>query len=353
MRFPLSTCMALAALFPLAVGVGSARADEPKKKVPAEGPPTPQQARKAVERGLAFLEEDVTKWRKVHRCSTCHHGVMTSWALSEAKNHGYPVTAERIADLAKWNKPQHFYRVDEPRRAPGEFDRVVRWGALYLAVIAEVVPKQEIVTADELKRIVRHLLRYQEANGSWDRSIQPDDNNKPPFFESDEVVTLLGYLALGPHVPVDPKEKSETRESREKAAAWLAKGKPSDTTQAAALRLLVKVRAGESAKTLQPEIDEFLGRQNRDGGWSPVKDLHSDAYATGQALYFLSLAGVKNDRAEIQRGVSFLVANQKEDGSWPMTPRAHPGKKPVKNAVPIIYFGSAWATLGLMRSVSK
>jgi hypothetical protein len=149
-------------------------------------------------------------------------------------------------------------------------------------------------------------------------------------------------------------EKAAARDAREKAAAWLAKTKPSDSTQAAALRLLVKVRAGGPAKILQPEIDQFLARQNKeDGGWGQLRDGPSDAYATGQALYVLSLAGVKNDRAEVRRGVTFLVATQREDGSWPMTSRAHPGATPFRNPVPITYFGRAWATLGLMRSVPR
>ena len=36
-----------------------------------------------------------------------------------------------------------------------------------------------------------------------------------------------------------------------------------------------------------------------------------------------------------------------------MTSRAHPGEKPMTNPVPITYFGSAWATLGLLRAVSE
>jgi hypothetical protein len=62
---------------------------------------------------------------------------------------------------------------------------------------------------------------------------------------------------------------------------------------------------------------------------------------------------VKPDRAELRRAVSFLVSTQKEDGSWPMTPRSHAEATPAKNAVPITYFGSAWATMGLVRSVER
>ena len=79
-------------------------------------------------------------------------------------------------------------------------------------------------------------------------------------------------------------------------------------------------------------------------------DKQSDAYATGQALYVLSACGMKHDRPEVQRGAAFLVRSQKDDGGWPMTPRSHPEATPANNAVPITYFGSAWGTIGLIRS---
>jgi hypothetical protein len=277
---------------------------------------------------------------------------MTVWALSEAKSQGYDVPAETLEDTVKWTKDRLLERIDQPRDTrPGW--SMVNTPALYLSLMALSVPKQDAVSADELERIAGHLLRHQEADGSWAWSSAPPKNRPPPVFESDEVATLLGYLALGPQVPIDPKEKSEARDARDKAAAWLVKTKPSDTTQAAALRLLVKVRAGEPAKAVQTEIETFLGRQNKDGGWGQLKDAPSDGYATGQALYVLSLAGVKSDREEVKRAVTFLVDTQKEDGSWPMTARAHPDATPAGNPVPITYFGSAWATLGLLRSVPK
>jgi hypothetical protein len=330
--------------------VSPARGDNKDKAVP-EVTPSPTHACKAVERGLAFLEKDAAKWRKERNCSSCHHGTMTVWALCEAKSQGYPVAAETLADTVKWTK-ERLKDIDKPRDTrPGW--SMVSTAAVYLAVMAQTVPKQEALSPDELRRIAGHLVRHQEADGSWAWSLAPAKNRPPPVFESDEIVTRLAYLALGPYVPADPAKKSNVRASREKASAWLGKTKPSDSTQAMAVRLLGKVRAGESAKACAPELADLLARQNKDGGWGQLKDLPSDAYATGQALYVLNLAGVNNNRAEIQRGVAFLVASQKEDGSWPMKSRAHPGEKPMTNPVPITYFGSAWATLGLLRSVSK
>src|SRR5438270_321587 len=84
------------------------------------------------------------------------------------------------------------------------------------------------------------------------------------FLESDEVVTLLACVALG---------SSEASDGREKAATWLAKNEPTDTTQAAGFRLLAKLLAGKRARDLRKEIDQFRSRQNRDGGWSQVREL--------------------------------------------------------------------------------
>jgi hypothetical protein len=329
-------------IFATVVGpfVGPALADPEKK--PAQ----------AIERGIEFLIKDAVKWREDKQCSTCHHGTMTVWALSEAKSRGYAVNAETLADMTKWTKDRLLERIDKPRDTrPGW--SMVNTPAMYLSLVAMTLPKQEAVSAEELKRIAGHLLRHQETDGSWAWSSAPPVNRPPPFFESDEVATLLAYTVLSPHVPKDAKEKSDIRDSRDKAAAWLAKSTPTDTTQAIAYWLFRDVQSGKPAKDVQAGIDALLARQNKDGGWGQLKNVASDAYATGQAVYFLSLAGVKGDRAELKRGVQFLVQTQKDDGSWPMKRRGNPGVTPGPNVVPITYFGSAWATMGLLRVVAR
>jgi hypothetical protein len=322
-------------------------ADKPQKVVIASSL-IPNQARKTVESGLEFLQQDAAKWRQEHKCSTCHHGTMTVWALSEAKLQGYPVPAESITELGRWTK-ERLEGIDKPRDTRMGWN-MVSTPALYLDVMAEVSPQQAVLSLDERSRIAGHLMRHQEADGSWAWSIAPAQNRAPPHFESDEVATLLAYLALTPNLPSDEQAKANLAETRKRALAWLAKSKPTDTTQAAALRLLITSRLPGKKQELEAAIKEFLGRQNQDGGWSQIRGIPSDAYATGQALYFLSLVGVRPDRAEVQRGVAFLVATQKADGGWPMTPRAHAGAKPSTNPVPIIHLGSAWAILGLARS---
>jgi hypothetical protein len=353
MRPRFTTCLAttIAMIGLEASGTRPAHADGPKKNALSEPVCSPRQAHKAIERGLAFLKADAEKWQTERKCATCHHGTMTVWALCEAERQGYPVDAENLEDVAEWTK-ERLATIDKPRDTrPGW--SMVSTPAVYLAVMGLAIPKQEAISPDELKQIAGHLVRHQEKDGSWAWSSAPAKNRPPPVFESDEVVTLLAYLALGPHAATASKEPAAARTSREQAAAWLAKNKPSGTTQAIALELFREVQAGKARTELDAGIERLVRRQNKDGGWGQDKELQSDAYATGQALYFLSLAGAKSDRSDVRRGVSFLVSTQRDDGSWPMKSRAHPGATPMTNPVPITYFGSAWASLGLLRALPK
>ena len=318
----------------------------------------PLNAHETIIRSLKFLQDDVVKWRKEHECATCHHGTLTVWVLSEARERGFAVKPETLAEIAKWTKAGVLARIDLPRDArPGW--SVVSTPALYLAAMARSVPSQTAVSPADLKQIAGHLLRHQEADGSWSWASAPAKNRAPPVFESDEVATLLALDALGTSLPGDPMEKSAIRIARAQGAAWLKQASPHDTTQAAALRLVAQVWDGPSVDTTSPvdkvqtEIESLIRRANSDGGWPQIPGARSDAYATGQALYILSLAGEKHDRIEMRRGVQFLVGTQRDDGSWLMTRRGHPGVTPTKEMVPITYFGSVWGTLGLLRATQK
>src|SRR5262245_13356439 len=114
-----SSCVALTALCLLSIGVRPAHAVDPKTKAPREATSIPQQGRKAIERGLVFLEKDAAKWRKERKCSTCHQGTITVWALAEARSRGYPVAAATLADVANWTK-ERLANIDKPRdKRPG------------------------------------------------------------------------------------------------------------------------------------------------------------------------------------------------------------------------------------------
>jgi hypothetical protein len=220
-----------------------------------------------------------------------------------------------------------------------------------LAVAARSLPSLRAGQKQSLKLIAGEIVQKQQADGSWEFFATL---RRPPINESQTTDAAWILLALqgetGPDAP--PAE----RKALAKGMAWLAAARRSDLHQDRALKVLLGVRSGKSRKALQATIDELLALQRADGGWSQtVPDPRSDAFATGQTLYVLSLAGLTAERPEIKRGRDFLVATQKPDGSWPMVSRSTPNGAPgsAKLLTPITCAASSWATLGLARLVPQ
>src|ERR671925_1136895 len=83
--------------------------------------------------------------------------------------------------------------------------------------------------------------------------------------------------------------------------------------------------------------------------------LQSDAYATGQALYALHIAGgLPVTDPAYQAGVQFLLRNQEEDGSWFVSKRAMPANNYFDAGFPhgqsqyASFNATCWATMALL-----
>jgi len=69
---------------------------------------------------------------------------------------------------------------------------------------------------------------------------------------------------------------------------------------------------------------------------------------TGQSLYALGLADVKDDAPVIQAARRYLLTTQKPDGGW-----SAPTKKAIGGNQISSYWGSAWAVIGLARTCRR
>jgi hypothetical protein len=202
-----------------------------------------------------------------------------------------------------------------------------------------------------LKLIAEEIVKKQQPDGSWTFYATL---RRPPINESQTTDAVWIILAL--QGAAGPGEPEAQHAALSKAIAWLDSARPSDLHQDKVLKVLLGIHSGKPREALQPTIDELLALQRADGGWSQtVPGWKSDAFATGQTLYVLSLAGSTAQRSEIQRGIDFLVATQKPDGSWPMLSRSTPNGEPgsAKLLTPITCTASSWATLGLARLMPK
>jgi len=305
--------------------------------------PEPELISAAINRGLDFLTRDALAWKKEHNCASCHHASLVVWSMREAKQHGYRVDEPVLADLTKWMAESGDGKTGVPR--PAGIPKALNTKAVYFALALEADPQPDSVSQDGLKRMLQTVISDQLENGSW--AAWPE--TRPPIFGgSDESMTALAVLAV---LPAAASGDAAAIAVRDKSLRWFAESKTDGDPQSLALRLVLWRRLGRPAEDYAPLVRLITERQNPDGGWCQTTGMSSDAWATGQALYALALAGIKSDEPAVERGRAFLVKTQREDGSWPMTSRpTKPGGEGSKSLIPITGAGSAWAVLGLVRS---
>jgi len=82
------------------------------------------------------------------------------------------------------------------------------------------------------------------------------------------------------------------------------------------MKLMGLVWAKSAASAIAVQARRVKALQRADGGWSQTQLMASDAYATGQALAALRLAGVPPSAHVYEKGVDYLLQTQREDGSW-------------------------------------
>jgi hypothetical protein len=329
-------------------------AEEPVSIPPA----TPEQVHQAVDRAIGYMQAESAAWLKSRGCAACHHVPMPFWALAEAERQGYAIDKKYLTEKTEsllGSKDKLLTSKIFPNPAdppdPRPQGRGLNMGLPFLAVAARSLLSLEEGQKQSLKLIAEEIVSKQQPDGSWEFFATL---RRPPINESQ--TTDAAWIIMALEGETGPDAPESQRAALANAIAWLDAAKLSGIHQDKAMKVLMGARAGKPRETMQTTIDELLALQRADGGWSQtVPDSKSDAFATGQTLYVLSLAGYTAERPEIQRGIDFLVATQTPEGSWPMISRSTPDGSPgsSKLLTPITCAASSWATLGLARLVPK
>ena len=137
-----------------------------------------------------------------------------------------------------------------------------------------------------------------------------------------------------------------------RARSFLRSAVPQDTQdQTFKLLGLIWAQAPRHEVVRQQQVLSKL--QRPDGGWGQMPTLSPDAYATGQALYALQVAGVDAQDPAYRRGVDFLLRTQLEDGTWFVRTRAFGVQPYFETGFPhgpsqfISATATAWAAIAL------
>jgi hypothetical protein len=161
----------------------------------------------------------------------------------------------------------------------------------------------------------RYLKNNQSSDGRWVCLAL-----RPPLESSDFEVTAASIRSLKTYRP--KSQEADFEKAAERGVRWLEAATPK-STEDMAFKILGMSWGGGSQSVIRATAQELLARQGADGGWSQTKALHSDAYATGQALVALKESNaIPTGNRAYQRGVQYLLNSQLEDGSWHVQSRA-------------------------------
>ena len=323
-----------------------ARADVP------ELPRVPLTPRAAVERSLPLIQQGTKTWNESQSCGACHHHPLMFRATAIAKRQGFAVDAGLLGPQIERDKRGTSRRLPAITQALASETGVLRWSlrtggdpsfayGWFLSSFADAGLQWPSLETEALL-----LARMQLRDGRWRHAPA-----RVPVMSSDFTATATAIRTLQTFGSSNDAHELEARIAR--AATWLRTNTPV-TTDDKVFRLFGLHWAKSDAPLLAHAATLLRNEQNHDGGWSQLRGLNSDAYATGQVLVALHDAGsVRTDDTLYQRGVKYLLETQEPDGSWLVHKRAVPINTYFESGFPhgkfqfISYAGTCWATMAL------
>ncbi len=299
-------------------------------------PPSLDPVRAAVERALPALADKGKWWIDEKHCVSCHRIGNMVWTFAAAERRGLAV--------------------------PADLDAIQQWAVeSSLACDAHGVPAAtknkegivQLLMADRLRPVLdadvagswrQMIADSQEADGCWGPGGQLPAQKRP--VEETRLVSTL-WMALALATPPSPQYAPIVERAVQAMEDYPAA--PVSTEWFAAGLLLAKSLDDSAMRDAMHS--RLLDLQHPDGGWGWLHADPSDALATGMALYALACVPPTAPHAHaIDRAQRFLITTQQPDGTWKV-----PGTKAKKKDRPqetSSYWGTAWAALGLITSMS-
>ena len=302
----------------------------------------PEAIKKAINKSLPLLQSTSHAFlENAGGCQSCHHQDLTAISLSLAKEKDIKINDTALHEI--FDSIMHVIKTWKPALVQNDDPVAIVMSSGYQlwALWANEYKSNKLI-----EMLVKNLMQRQTNNGSW---VSP--NPRPPLEYYSFSATALMAAAIQYYS--SPSLKTEAGLRIEKARAWMINNDPKTNEEKVFQILGLKWINGDKG-LIQKQARKLLLGQREDGGWSQLSSLESDAYATGQALYALYESGfLKTSDPAYQKGVTFLLKTQYDDGSWKVTSRSIPFVPFVQNGFPhdkdqfISAAGTNWATMAL------
>lgn len=282
---------------------------------------------------LDFLEEQVSSWPKENGCFSCHNNSDAAQALFRAKQFGWGVEAGSMASTVDWlSNPERWDKQQgDPNVGDQQLADIQFASALVRAVDAGLLPGDKWSPS-----VARLLVDHQTPDGNW--VIEKQDSLGSPAAPGNALATLKAWIYLN-HAPIE-----DTKESVRKASGFLRNMSMENVSQTAAKLMFIRESGVQAGGDAVLGLEYLMRSQTTLGGWGPYPHRPPEVFDTALALLAM-LPHARDERIAMimNRGLSFLIAEQLPDGSWRETTRPS-GEESHAQWIST----SAWATLALL-----
>ena len=326
----------------------------------AEEPAVKQEdLRAAVTKSLPLLMKAAVGHREQRKqCFACHNQGVPIFAMTAARAKGFEIDEAELATQLEFIAKFLAKNRDNYLQGKGQGGQADTAGYALVTLAAGGWKPDETTAA-----VAEYLLLRHKDQDHW-----TNNSNRPPTEASEFTTTYVALKGLADFATPEQKERSAKR--TEQVREWLVKRAPKDNEDRV-FRLLALQQTAATQEAIDGAAKELLAKQRDDGGWAqldsfdaekgqPEAATKSDAYATGTALVAIHQAGgLATSDAAYQRGVTYLLKTQLDDGSWHVASRSKPFQAYYESGFPhgpdqfISCAATGWATWALVLGCDK
>lgn len=212
---------------------------------------------------------------------------------------------------------------------------------IVLAMVRDTHPEPARID-NAIRRARDWMLAMQSSNGGWAAFDKDNDNElltRLPFCDFGEaldppsadvtghVLEALGLLGESAGLPGLQRGLAFLRKEQEPGGSWFGRwGVNHIYGTAAVLPALRAVGQDMSADWIRKAADWIVAHQNDDGGWGescasymdPDMQGRGDSTASQTGWAIMALVATQNTdyRVAVERGLGYLIASQRDDGTW-------------------------------------
>lgn len=273
--------------------------------------PSPAAIQASVVKSFTLLQKSGASFIAKGRCGACHHSTLTAMVANKMRSKGIAHT-DTTAAMRTFAMNQTLFHIGNPNRN----NQFVQ--AKFLTPYVLVGLGAEQYPADFNTDIaVDYIMGQALPDGSFKAEYA-----RVPLESGDIHLTAFAIRAIQWYA--SPAKAARVQQLVAQTRQWLEKQAPTEQ-QELSFQLLAMQWCGSTAAAKTAVAQKLLALQNRDHGWSQLPTMGSDAYATGQALYALSEAGLADlHREAYQNGLNYLLQTQEDNGAWVVMTRSNP-----------------------------